>query len=297
MTVREISRVQRRCLTLVVGAALVIASACSDVPSDPKTPFSIEFNHAPSPSAVLGDTLFDSLGIATPLRARLFNANGDEIVGANVTYHVIAYDTNKVPPTNPAYRDSVPLVVDSITGYVFGKSNPLFAGKHARVYAQAGKLQSDTVGLYVVRSADTLIASDSAADTLSFLNVDETPLSPALTATLRHTSGSPVTAADSAVPFYLVTFRIVQPAGSDTSYVMLANANKKQSHIDTTDANGTASRQVRIRRANFPFAKPADSNGFINDTVIVEVSAYRAHGVAVPGSGSRIRLVITARKP
>ena len=290
---------QGRCLTLAVGVALVVAAACSDVPSDPNTPFSIEFNHAPSPSVVLGDTMFDSLGIATPLKARVFNANGDEIVGAKVTYHVVAYDTNKVPPTNPAYRDSVPLTVDSIHGFVFGKSETAFAGKHARVYAQAGKLQSDTVGVHAVRSADTLIASDSVADTLSFLNVDETPLSPALTATLRHTSDAPVTAADSAVPFYLVTFRIVQPAGagSDTSYVMLADANKKQSHIDTTDANGTASRQVRIRRANFPFAKAADNNGFINDTVIVEVSAYRAHGVAVPGSGSRIRLVITARKP
>ena len=298
MTVRSISVVPVRCLTLVAGAALVIAAACSDVPSDPNTPFSIEFNHAPSPSVVLGETLFDSLGIAAPLKARVFNANGDEIVGAKVTYHVIAYDTNKVPASNPAYRDSVPLTVDSITGFVLGRSNPVFAGKHARVYAQAGKLQSDTVSIYAVRNADALnVSTATLVDTLSFLNVDETPLSPALTATLRHTSGAPVTAADSAVPFYLVTFHIVRPAGGDTSYVMLANANKKQSDIDTTDANGTASRQVRIRRSKFPFTKTADSNGFINDTVVVEVSAYRAHGELVPGSGSQIHLIITARKP
>jgi len=72
MTVPGMSGMRGRCLTLASGIGLVIATACSDVPSDPDTPFSIEFNHAPSPSVVLGDTLFDSSGIATPLRARVF---------------------------------------------------------------------------------------------------------------------------------------------------------------------------------------------------------------------------------
>jgi hypothetical protein len=297
MTARDAGRMQRRRLTLAAGAALVVAAACNDVPSDPKTPFSIEFAHAPSPSVVLGDTLFDSLGVAAPLRARVFNSNGDEIVGANVTYHVVAYDTNKVPRSNPAYRDSVPLTVDSISGFVFGKANPVFAGKHARVYAQAGKLQSDTVGIVAVRRADTVIAAGTVTDTLSFLNPDSLPLSPALTATVRHTSDGAVAAADSAVPSYLVWFRIVQPAGGDTSFVVTVNGNRKPSQIDTTDATGTASRQVRIRRASFPFTKAADSTGFISDTVIVEVAAYRAYGAAVPGSGSRILLVIKSRKP
>jgi hypothetical protein len=292
-----LSRMQGRCLTLAAGAALVAGASCSDVPSDPDTPFSIEFNRAPSPSVVLGDTLFDSLGVAAPLRARVFNSSGDEIVGAAVTYHVIAYDTSKVPPTNPAYRDSVPLTVDTISGFVFGKAGPAFAGKRARVYAQAGKLQSDTLGILAIRRADTLIASGPITDTLSFLNLDTLPLSPALTANVRHTSDALPTAADSAVPSYLVWFRIVQPAEGDTSYVMAVNGNRKRSEIDTTDASGTASRQVRIRRVKFPFAKAADSTGFISDTVIVEVSAYRAYGVPVPGSGARTLLIIKSRKP
>lgn len=297
MTVFGMSRMKGRCLTLASMVALVVAAACSDVPSDPNTPFSIEFNRAPTPSVVLGDTLFDSLGIAAPLRARVFNSNGDEIVGAHVTYHVVAFDPDSVPATNPANRDSVPLTVDSITGFVLGKESAIFAGKHARVYAQAGKLQSDTVGIIAIRSADTLIASGPVTDTLSFLNLDTLPLSPALIATVRHTSDAPVTAADSAVPSYLVWFRIVQPAAGDTSYVMTVNGNRKHSEIDTTDATGTASRQVRIRRVNFPFDKAADTSGFISDTVIVEVSAYRAYGAAVPGSGARILLIIKSRKP
>lgn len=297
MTVQRTIRMRGRCLTLLAGLALVIGAACTAVPSDPNTPFSIEFKGAASPSVVLGDTLFDSLGIATPLRARVFNSKGDEIVGAHVTYHVIAYDPDSVGPANPGNRDSVPLTVDSASGFVLGKTAPLFVGKHARVYAQAGKLQSDTVGVTATRRADTLIAGGTITDTLSFLNADETPLSPALTALLRHTSDAPLTAADSAVPSYLVSFQIVQPAGGDTSYVMLANGNKKRSQLDTTDATGAASRQVRIRRANFPFAKAADSTGFVSDTVIVVVSAYRAHREAVPGSGAQIYLVIKSRKP
>jgi hypothetical protein len=291
------SGMQGRCLTLAAGAALVIAPACTNVPSDPNTPFSIEFARAPSPSVVLGDTLFDSLGTPAPLKARVFNSNGDEIVGAKVTYHVIAYDSGKALPSNPAYRDSVPLTVDSLSGFVLGKANPVFAGKHARVYAQAGNLQSDTVGIVAVRSADSLTASGTITDTLSFLNPDTLPLSPALNATVRHTSDGATSAADSAVPSYLVWFRVVQPAAGDTSYVATVNGNRKASQIDTTDASGTASRQVRIRRAKFPFTKAADSTGFISDTVIVEVSAYRAYNQLVPGSGSRIYLVIKSRKP
>ena len=290
---------RRRWLVLGLGGAAVIAAACSDVPSDPNTPFSIEFNRAASPSVVLGEAMFDSLGNAAPLKARVFNAKGEEIVGATVTYHVVAY--SNVSATNPAFIDSVPLTVDAASGIVTGKSAPVYATKTARVYAQAGKLQSQTITITATRHPDTLVAGGSVKDSLmlSFLNTDSLLLAPSSPFTVRllHTSGA-LTAADSTVPAYLVRFRIVQPANAatDTSYVMLTNGDRKRSELDTTDASGNASRQVRIRRVNFPFGKPAGTDNIVRDTIIVEASAYREGGTAVPGSGIRFQLIIKANK-
>jgi len=289
-----------RWLGLGAGIALVVAGACNDAPSDPNTPFSIEFNRAPSPSVVLGDTMFDSVGITAPLRARVFNGRGEEIAGATVTYHVVAYAN--VDSANPAFIDSVPLTVDSATGLVIGKSAPVYAGKKARVYAQAGKLQSTTLTVTAARYPDRLVAVSKPTDslTLSFLNPDSLLIAPATPFTVRvlHTNGA-VTAADSAVTDYLVRFRIVQPAGAatDTSYVMLTNGDRKRSELDTTDASGNASRQLRIRRLNFPFGKAAADDGLIRDTIIVEATAYREGGQLIPDSPIVFRFIIRANKP
>jgi hypothetical protein len=289
-----------RGLVLAAGVAAVIAAACSDIPSDPDTPFSIEFNRAAAPSVVLGQTMFDSLGNEAPLEARVFNSKGEEIVGAAVTYHVVAYAN--VDSTNPAFADSVPLTVGATSGIVTGKPQPVYATKTARVYAQAGKLQSQTITITATRHPDTLVAGPSLEDSLmlSFLNTDSLLVAPASPFTVRvlHTRGA-LTGADSAVPAFLVRFRIVQPAGAatDTAYVMLTNGDRKRSQLDTTDASGNASRQVRIRRVNFPFGKAAGGDNIIRDTIIVEAAAYREGGTAVPGSGVRFRLILKANKP
>jgi hypothetical protein len=300
MMERRVRAMQGRWLTLLAGTAVVASAACSDIPSDPNAAFSIEFNRAPSPSVVLGGMMFDSLGVVTPLSARVFNAKGDSIPGAAVTYHVVSYDS--VPASDPSFRDSVPLTVDATSGIVTGKSVPALAGKRARVYAQAGKLQSQTVTIIGTRRADDLIAAGPAIDsvTLSFVTLDTLPVpdSSSFSIRLRHTPVSPEAAGDTTVPAYLVSFRIVQPAGAatDTSYVMLTNGDRKRSQLDTTDATGVASRLLRIRRVNFPFTKAADTAGVIRDTVIVEALAYRAGGVLVPGSGTRFTFIIRANK-
>jgi hypothetical protein len=288
----------RRRVTLGAGLAIIAAAACSDVPSDPKVPFAIEFNRAPSPSVVLGDTMFDSLGFTAPLKARVFNSKGDEIVGAGVTYHVVAFA--KVDSTNPAFADSVPLTVDATSGFVIGKTAPAYASKTARIYAQAGKLQSQTITVTATRSADALVASGAVSDSLmlSFLNTDSLLLSTPFSVRLRHTSGAPATAADSTVPAYLVRFEIVKPAGAstDTSYVMLTNGDRRRSELDTTDASGLASRQIRIRRVNFPFTKAAGTDKIVRDTILVRASAYGAGHSLVPGSGVEFQFVIKANQ-
>ena len=287
-----------RCLTVGAGVAIVVAAACSDLPSDPDTPFSIEFNRAPSPSVVLGEQMFDSLGITAPLHARAFNSKGEAITGAKITYHVVSLD--RADPKNPAFPDSVPLTVDTTTGIVTGKSAPVYATKTARVYAQVGKLQSQAIIVTATRHPDALVAAGAldSSITLSFLDTSSVLVPGASTFSVRvlHTVGA-LTAADSAVPAFLVRFRITKPAGaaSDTSYVMLTNGDRRRSELDTTDATGVASRQLRIRRANFPFGKPAGSDGLIHDTIEVEAAASREGGNLVPGSPRTFRFVINAR--
>lgn len=286
-----------RRFVVCIGAAIVVA-ACTSVPSDPKVPFSIEFNRAPSPSVVLGDTMFDSLGVQAPLRARVFNSSGEEITGGAVTYHVVSL--TKVDSTNPAFADSVPLTVDSISGLVIGKSDPAFLLDSARVYAQAGKLQSKSIVVRVTRRAELLRSSTADTSiTLSFLNTDSllVPGASAFNVRVLHTSDAPATAADSAVPFYLVRFRIVKPEGAatDTSYVMLTGDGRTRSELDTSDASGVASRQIRIRRAKFPFTKEA-VGGIVSDTIVVEASAYGAGGTQVAGSPVSFHFIIKANK-
>ncbi len=299
MRARLPNGVRWRLLTVCAGGAIVAAASCTSVPSDPKVPFSIEFNRAPSPSVVLGDTMFDSLGLQAPLHARVFNSNGEEIIGADVTYHVVALDS--VDSTNAAFADSVPLTVDSTTGLVIAKSDPAFLLHSARVYAQAGNLQSEPIVVQVTRRADKLIAAGTTdtSITLSFLNTDSllVPAASSFNVRVLDTTDAPLTAADSAVPFYLVRFRIVQPANAstDTSYVMLTGDGRKRSELDTTDISGVASRQIRIRRAKFPCSKDA-VGGIISDTILVEASAYRAGGSLVAGSGVQFRFVVKANK-
>lgn len=284
MRLRLVGGGRGRRVTVAVGAALAIAAGCSDIPSDPQTPFAIEFNRAPGPSVVLGELLFDSLGEVQPLRAVVYNAKGDVIPGAPVTYHV-------------APDDTVPIMVDPTTGRVTAKSESLYAGRTARVYAQAGGLQSGTVLVTVTRSADALVAAGPVIDSvvLRFVTVDSLPLAAGPSVRLVHKPPTPTSATDSLVPAYLVRFKIIRPA-NDTSYVMLTNGDKKRSELDTTDASGVASRQIRIRRLKFPFSNSAAINDTIYDTVVVRSSAVKRGGTEVPGSGLLFRLIIKARK-
>ena len=286
MTLGMLRGMQGRRLTIGIGAAIVAVASCTDIPSDPKVPFAIEFNRAPAPGVVLGQVMFDSLGVAAPLVARAYNSNGDVITGAAITYHVVP-------------DDSVPVTVDPVTGVVTGKADPAFAGKTARLYAQAGGLQSGTVIVTATRSADTLISArvkDSVV--LRFANTDSLLSVNGPSITLRHKPAAPGTATDSAVPAYLVRFRIVQPAAAatDTSYLMLTSDGRKRSELDTTDATGAASRQLRIRRVNFPFSKAAFTNDTIYDTVLVRSSAVKLGGARVPGADSLFMLIVKARK-
>lgn len=275
----------RRLMTLAV--ALVAGAACTDLPSDPNAAFSVEFRPAGSPSVVLGDTLRDSLGIAAPLQAIAFNVKGDTIRGAPVRYRLVRNSNDTLAP---------PATVDSVTGKVVASTKSTDVTRSFRVYAEVGGLQSVPETLYVTRRPDRIVAVDGVVtQRLSFLPADSLPITPAVSVRLLHdTDGA---AGDTVVPRYEVRFRIVSPASAatDTSYVMLTAGDRRRSTADTTDANGLASRQLRVRRSLFPLSKPVEpGDSLIRDTVKVEARAYYRDG-PVSGSPVSLLVILTAR--
>lgn len=268
-------------------AALVAGASCTDLPSNPNAPFAIEFRRTPSPSVVSGDSLRDSLGVVAPLRAVVFNAKGDTIRGAAVKYRLV-----------PIAKDSVaPAKVDSITGRVTADPTLAFANRSFRVYAEAGGIQTLAETLYVTRRPDALVKVDSVVTMrLSFLPSDSLAMSPAVSVRLRHVTDG--LAGDTVVPHYEVRFRITSPASAatDTSYVMLTGGDRRRSEVDTTDASGVASRQVRVRRSLFPLTPstgPADS--VASESIRVEARAYYRNG-QIAGSPASLLVIVTARK-
>ncbi|NUQ22042.1 MAG: hypothetical protein HOQ09_13925 [Gemmatimonadaceae bacterium] len=273
--------------SLALVAAIIASASCTDLPSDPKAPFAVEFRRAPSPSVVSGDSLRDSLGVVAPLRAVVFNAKGDTIKGAAVKYRLV-----------PINKDSVaPAKIDSVSGHVTADTTRAFANRSFRVYAEAGGIQTLPETLYVTRRPDALVKVDSVVTLrLSFLPSDSLPNSPAVSVRLRHITDG--LAGDTVVPHYEVRFRITSPASAatDTSYVMLTGGDRRRSEVDTTDASGLASREVRVRRALFPLARstgPADSVAY--DSIHVEARAYYRNG-QIAGSPASLLVIVTARK-
>ncbi|HEX8850339.1 MAG TPA: hypothetical protein VF761_12460 [Gemmatimonadaceae bacterium] len=275
----------RRLISLAV--ALTATAACTDLPSDPNAAFSVELRPAGSPSVVLGDELRDSLGVAAPLQAIAFNVKGDTIRGAKVRYRLVRNKADTLPP---------PATIDSVSGRVVASSTPTDATRSFRVYAEVGGLQSVPETLYVTRRPDRLVAVDSVVtQRLSFLPPDSLPITPAVSARLLHNTDG--VAGDTVVPHYEVRFRIVSPASAvtDTSYVMLTAGDRRRSTVDTTDANGLAARQLRVRRSRFDLKKPvAPGDSLVRDTVKIEARAYYRNGL-VAGSPVSLLVILTAR--
>lgn len=264
--------------------ALVCAIvSCTDLPSDPDTPFAISFSRAPSPSVVLGDVLRDSTGQPAKLRAVAFNLRGDTVRGAAITYFLVA-------------RDSQPATLAD--GQITALSDTAYIGDTLRVVAVAGGIQSTPLRIIVTVRPDQIVRVGADTVRFSLPATDTLPLSAAMQVRLRHTPiGEP--ARDTVVPAYEVRFRIDSTSSrvADTSYVTISDDARRLSTVDTTDAIGLAARRVRVRRAKFPFPYDAIPPGTSAvDTVYVSAtSSYR--GAPVAGSPVRFRVLVTLAKP
>lgn len=272
-------------LTAITAAALVVAAwACTKLPSEPGTPFSIAFRRAPSPSVVLGDVMRDSTGQPARLQAFAFNLRGDTIRDFPVTYFLVV-------------RDSQPAKLED--GLITAYADTAYIGDTLRVVAVAGGVQSTPLRIVVTLKPDALGISGS--DTVRFFlpATDTLPLSAPMTVRLRHTPVPPEPARDTVVPAYEVRYRVVGTSSgiADSSYVTIADASRRYAPIDTTDASGLAARQLRVRRAKYPYPYDTITPGHSAvDTVYVDATAsYK--GSAVSGSPVRFKVLVTLAKP
>lgn len=220
---------------IVIMLAAVMGS-CTDVSSGPTTVASLEFDSLPYPAVVTGDTLRDSLGVATPLRAIAFNSSSAEIPSPQLTY--LALDSG---------------VTISPDGFVTAqlRNGPV------RLIASSAGVQTGPITLIVARRPDTVIVTPLANDTLFYSPLDNasTNVTPALALQVatRDTVGG-VAGSQGWLVTYQLLFHGQAVAATDTSVAVVWNSGNQPSRTDTTAADGTSSRVIRVHPSGLPTA-------------------------------------------
>jgi hypothetical protein len=210
----------KRSWSLLAGLSL-IAVGCIELGVDPASIGSIEFPPPSSPSLVLGDTLRDAAGVPERLKARVFTTGGDEITDLEITY---------------VNSDSLVRIVD---GSLVVTSDTLLGT--ARVYAEAGGLQSNARTIEVVRRPDSL-AARTAIDTIAY-SVPAVDTSTKVGFLVR--SGS-TGVGSIRVKLELLRDGVALPAGDTTTYALVTPLGRV-SAVDTTDTSGLVERIFRLR--------------------------------------------------
>jgi hypothetical protein len=252
-------RVTAACGLLIV-ATVITAAACATIDTDPTHVASIAIDTLPFQAIVAGDSARDSLGVARPLHATVYN-----IEGAVLPSVVIRFGT----PDSGAK-------VDSITGYVVGdtaRTTPV------RLIAGTGMLQAAPDTVYIVPPPDTVIAIN-ATDSLLYSLVDTTanvsnPLQLQLLHRVPVSTPLPVRS-------WFVSYQITYP--TDTLLAQLVDRNGTlRSTVDTTASDGTSSRRIRLR--------PLSLTSVDDSVVVIATVRYRGGLVA----GAPVRFVLQVK--
>ena len=242
----------RRSLMLgLFGAAAAIS--CGDVPTLDEGIAYISPIILPAPAVAIGDTLRDSLGVATPLRIAAFGRNDEPLADPIATF---------LPTVVPS-----PLSI-SEAGIVKA-SDTVSTVQTVQLVGRVGnKLQTTTASLLIVpqpdslgrTSSEELVATLPAADTL---RVTVTGVNAA------HTRVG--------VPGIIVRYRArVYSTGATTAPVIFtvdggtASRPDSLAAVDTTDASGLASRTLVAAGENV-------------DSVVVYVRARSLRGTPLKG--------------
>lgn len=267
-----------RCGTALL-LACGVATACTEIGTNPDEPAAIEFSALPSPSVVIGDTLRNEAGLVMPARATVLNVRGDLIANAVVRY------------LYADLRRDTALAVDSLTGVI--RALRASTGD-ARVAARAGGSLQVLRVLVITTRPDSVEVNTQPLARFTTVLPDtgraraSANTSSSFTATVRHadavTGGSGVNA-------WLVRYELLKPANASndtTAAVYLVDDQGRASVLDTTDASGNAGRRVRIRASAFPTSSL--------DSVIVRATAtYRGRTLA--GAPVRFALPVARGTP
>ena len=250
----------RACLAMLgtALAAAAVAVSCGEVPTLENGIAYITPVLLPSPAVAAGDTLRDSLGIATPLRVRAFGRDSQEITGLTVTF---------VPTALPADVD-----IDA-NGYLVARDTVRSVQLVGRI---GDRLQTSVATLLIVPQPLAIgrPASAEAGDTALVL--------PALKA-LPVTVTGVHRGASTPVNGIIVRYRIdsLLPATLPPGSAILTNAAGSSLRpdstiaVDTTEGAGNATRNVLVL-----------AGGGVRK-VFISASARRLDGAPLQGSPVR----------
>jgi hypothetical protein len=221
-------------IVVSLAALAALAGSCTEISANPSLVTSLEFDSLPYPAVVTGDTLRDSLGNATPLRAIAFNASGNVL--PNATIQFFALDSG---------------ITISPTGIVTAQ----LRNGMARIIASVPALQSEPETLIVTRRPDTVIVTPLANDTLYYVLPDNpgTNVVPALAlqvATYDTIGG--ITGTQGWLVTYQLLFHGQVVAPTDTTVASIWSASGVATLVDTTAVGGLASVELRVRPAGLP---------------------------------------------
>jgi len=252
---------------LLAAALGVVALACGDVPTLEGGIAFISPVILPSPAVAFGDTLRNEAGEVAPLRVFAIDNAGDTLQNVEPTF-----------------------VVTTVPGpSVTILANDLVRGDSVRTASIVGRvgtrLQTPPAQLSVVFQPDSMAAGSPTTASFPALGVGVITSSVPLSVNVTSIGGGTRAGVPSIIVRYLITN--IYPAGTtvpDTTVVLVDDQSRFAGNglaaVDTTDASGNASRQIRA----VPF-------GF--DSVAILVSANNLKGVPLPGGP--IRFVVSTK--
>lgn len=246
--------------------ALAATTACANLGTDPAAAVAISFDSTalPYPAVVAGDTLRDSTGQVTRLRATALNYRNEALADAPIEFF---------SPDTLARVDRDGLVIGRVAS----------SSASARVFADVGTLQSQPVQLVVTDRPDSVAAVGAAADTVTLRIPDvagANVFGPFQVRVLHRVPGQDPTGVRAWRVHFTLTYRGQLLAPTDTAAAYLLSNTRRPSPDAVTDATGQAGVSVRVRPLGLAAAK---------DSIIVSAEVT-ARGRPLPGSPVRFVL-------
>lgn len=250
-------------LTSITVGLVIAVAACIDLTTDPNEIVAIEFDPLPAPAIVIGDSLRDSVGVATPLSGKLIDGAGQTVTETPLVF--LTRDTTvdvKADGTTIAHLTTGP----------------------ARLFATGAGLQSIDRIIDVVPPPDTTFG-EGTPDTLMLIVPDDPTVN--VSAALRfhvNTKTGTGGGVKSWIVRYTLSYQGQAVVPGDTSLLFLANDAGRPAYVDTTDASGVASTKVRFKvvQGRIPL---------LDSIFVTATLSYR--GALVPGAP--VRMVVPVK--